>query len=314
MRVLVTGGAGYIGSQLINRLSACEDIGEVIVFDNLGRRNYNLFFGDPKPGNKTRLVRADILDTRTLRSVLQRIDVVVHLAARVTTPFADENPHLFEQTNHWGTAELVYAIEASPVRKLIYLSSASVYGATSEPVDHRSPTHPKTFYGISKLRGEQHVRRIREAGFDASIVRCGNVFGFGRSMRFDSVINRFLFEANYLGQIAIEGNGNQHRSFVHIDRVVDVLASMTSGQAPPDTYNLVEATWTINTIAQAISQLFPDVDTIFVNQDVEMRELRVARDERLESLYPSPQISLLDHLQQFKSALSFQYVKHEHAT
>ena len=308
MRVLITGGAGYIGSELTSRLAKTAGVGEIVVYDNLSRGNFNLFFGDDKLGGGVRLLRADLLDSRTLRLALKTIDIVIHLAAKVTTPFADQTPHFFEQINHWGTAELVYAVEASDVSKLIFLSSASVYGASSSEVDANSPANPKTFYGVSKRRGEQHVQRLMTAGFPAYVIRCGNVFGYGRSLRFDSVINRFMFEANYLGRIAIHGTGRQHRSFVHVDRVARVITSLLQADCPaPGTYNLVEATWSINTIAETIRAIYPQLDMIFADRDVEMRELKVKPDPRLDHLLPNDPCSLLEHLVDFNSAMSFHH-------
>ncbi len=81
--------------------------------------------------------------------MLQDIDVVYHLAAKVSTPLATENSHLFEQINHWGTAELVYAVEESPVSKFVYLSTTSVYGASEQMISVDTPPDPKTFYGAA---------------------------------------------------------------------------------------------------------------------------------------------------------------------
>src|SRR3989344_173121 len=126
MRILITGGAGYIGTELSYKLAEIKEVSEIVVYDNLSRPNYNLFIGVQKfPHNKIRFVQGDILDSRKLKKVLKNMDVVYHLASKVTTPFSDQNPHLFEQVNHWGTAELVYAVEESNVSRFYYLSSIS---------------------------------------------------------------------------------------------------------------------------------------------------------------------------------------------
>ena len=155
MKILITGGAGYIGTELVYELNKNPEVKEIVVYDNLSRGNINLFIGSNKLSNKIKFIQGDILDTRLLRESLKGVDVVYHLAAKVTTPFADQNAHFFEQVNHWGTAELTYAIEESEVKKFIYTSSASVYGASSQEADEQTFPNPKTFYGISKLRGEE---------------------------------------------------------------------------------------------------------------------------------------------------------------
>ena len=127
MNVLITGGAGYIGTELIEHLQRVDEIDQLVIYDNLSRDNYNLFLGESNwNSDQIRFVKGDILDSRKLRQVLEDIDLVFHLAAKVTTPFADQNAHLFEQVNHWGTAELVYAVEESDVSSLVHISSASV--------------------------------------------------------------------------------------------------------------------------------------------------------------------------------------------
>ena len=305
MKLLVTGGAGYIGTELINELDARDHYDEIIIYDNLSRGNYNLFIGVQKLSERVRFVRGDLLDSRALHAVLSDVDSVVHLAAHVTTPFADHDAHFFEQINHWGTAELVYAIEDSDVKSLLYLSSASVYGLSAEEVDHETPLDPKTFYAISKMRGEQHVERLQQKGFDAKIVRCANVFGYSNSMRFDSVINRFMLDANFSRKIAIHGNGEQYRSFIHINRVINVLANMMSGNLAADAYNLVEANYSINTIADSIKDIFPDLEMIFMDQVMIRSDLRVKPDERLDALCTIESTPLIDQLTEFRRALAF---------
>lgn len=306
MKVLITGGAGYIGTELTYKLASQPEIEEVIVYDNFSRENYNLFIGQSKlPKGKVRLVKAELLDSRTLRKVLKEVEAVYHLAAVVTTPFADQNPHLFEQVNHWGTAELVYAVEElSNIKRFIYVSSASVYGASSEEVDVDSPINPRTFYGISKMRGEEHVSRLLEK-LPTWIIRCGNVYGYSKSMRFDSVINKFMFEANFDNRITIHGNGNQHRSFVHIDKTTNVLANLLTDRLMPGRYDLVEDTLEINYIADTIKELYPEMEMLYVNQHLKLRELRVKPNPVINELFDIETRTLRQVLGEFKEAFSY---------
>ncbi len=305
MNILITGGAGYIGTELTIGLSKLAHVDSILVYDNLSRGNYNLFLGEPKLPSKVSFRRAELLDTRQLKDALAGIDVVYHLAANITTPFAQQNPHFLEQINHWGTAELVYAIEQSDVKKLIYVSSTSVYGASMEHVDAQSKLEPTTHYGISKMRGEQHVARIQRAGFPAWIIRCGNVFGFSKSMRFDSVINRFIFEANFYRKINIHGKGAQHRSFIQIDRACNVLANLIQADLQPDVYNLVEKTMNIAAIADELKRIYPDLEMIYMDQMMNLRELRVNADARIDQIASLPEMEFGEQLVQFKNSLTF---------
>lgn len=305
MRVLVTGGAGYIGSELVSRLANDKGIEEIIVFDNLYRGNYNFFIGNAKLGlAKITFIKGDLLDSRKLNKLVEGIDVVYHLAANVTTPFADQNPHFFEQVNHWGTAELVYAIERSNVKKFIYLSSTSVYGSGSDIINISSPLKPRTFYGISKMRGEEHVNRLMDK-FPTYIVRSGNVFGYSKSLRIDAVINKLMFDAQFSNRITIQGDGEQHRSFISISKVVEALGAMRTIDYKSSYYNLVDKNLTINELAKNINEIYPSLEMIFVNQHLKMRDIQVEKDTRIESLIKISEKSLKEELLEFKNKFAF---------
>ncbi len=304
MRILITGGAGYIGSALIEKLILKKEISEIIVYDNLSRGNRNLFIGTKKVGvDKVKFVQGDILDSRKLRKSLSGVEVVYHLAANVTTPFSDQNPHLFEQVNHWGTAELVYAIEESEVKKRIYLSSVSAYGTSFEPLSIEANLNPRTFYGISKVRGEEHVQRLADK-IDTSIIRCGNVYGYHKSMRFDAVINRFLFEANFYNRITINGSGEQHRPFIHIEKATNVLSELALLEFKEIKYNLVDHNMAVGEIVEYLRQLYPSLEMLFVNQQMKMRELKVDRSETLSAFF-GKEISFSEELKNFRDQFAF---------
>ncbi|MDH3322313.1 MAG: SDR family oxidoreductase [Flavobacteriaceae bacterium] len=305
MKILITGGAGYIGTELVYELNKNPEVKEIVVYDNLSRGNINLFIGSNKLSNKIKFIQGDILDTRLLRESLKGVDVVYHLAAKVTTPFADQNAHFFEQVNHWGTAELTYAIEESEVKKFIYTSSASVYGASSQEADEQTFPNPKTFYGISKLRGEEQVNRLFDKDMEVFIIRCGNIYGYSKSMRFDSVINKFMFEANFKNRIAIKGSGDQHRSFIHVDKTANILSNLIFSKLPKGTYDLVEDNLSINEIAETFKDIFPKLENIFISQQLKMRELKVKPNPKINALTNIPTRTLLEVLSAFKKEFTF---------
>jgi UDP-glucose 4-epimerase len=275
MNILITGGAGYIGTELVSRLALDERVKRIVVYDNLSRPNFSLFLGGRKEGHeKLQFYKGELLDSRHLKKVLQGIDVVYHLAAKVTTPFANDDAHLYEQVNHWGTAELVYAVEESNVKKFIYASSSGIYGDSEEAVDEQSEPKPKTFYAISKLRGEEHVARLLSK-IDAYIFRCGNVYGYNRGMRFDAVINKFVFEANFQKRITVHGDGNQSRSFIHIESLAKAFVNVLHSDLVSGTYNLVERSIKVIDVVDELKQLIPDLEFIFINQHLKLHQLKV---------------------------------------
>jgi len=310
MKILITGGAGYIGTGLIHKLAGNDKVSEIIVYDNLSRTNYNLFlhkFAIDDPQCAIRFVFGDILDSRKLREVLKGVDIVYHLASKVTTPFANTDPHLFEQVNHWGTAELVYAIEQNAVSSLIYMSSTSVYGASKRLVDEDSIPNPRTFYGISKLRGEEHVRRMFDK-INTIILRCGNVYGYNPSMRFDAVINHFMFDAHYKKRIQIQGNGKQTRAFIHIDKVDEVLIKLMKMNIPSGVYNLIDKNLSVLEVVDEIKEIYADLEFIFINQHMDLRELHVNPESSLNKYFKLPKTDLKDELIAFKDNFAFRSV------
>ena len=307
MKVLITGGAGYVGTELAYRLAARTDIEQVVVYDNLARGNYNLFIGHRKfPENKVTFVKGDLLDTRRLRSCLQGIDVVYHLAAKVTKPYSDHNPHLMEQVNHWGTAEVVYAVEQSDVSRLIYVSSSSVYGTSEQEMHTGVPPHPATYYGISKLRGEEHVERLQQKKH-ALIVRTANVYGYSKSMRFDARINRLMFQAAAGEKLTVSGSGSQVRSYIHIDATTDCLEALLDADLPSDVYDLVTRNLSIQEILEGVTTVFPETELLFINQHIEPWQLRVRPDERLVAFHSRAGHSFLDEIQEFKKQFTLNF-------
>lgn len=308
MTILITGGAGYIGAELVYALSANKNITKIIVYDNLSRGNYNLFLGKKINGKTIEFIQGDILDSRKVHHILKEVDVVYHLAAKVSTPFANTDSHFFEQVNHWGTAELVYAVEQSAVKKLIFLSSAAVYGASNMTVDETTPPNPNSHYAISKLRAEEHVKRLFEKNIETVILRCGNVYGYSKSMRFDAVINKFMFEANFGKRLSINGNGRQYRTFIHIDKVTHVLSKLLTTVLPSGSYNLSDKNLEILEIVDILKELYPELEFLFVNQHLQMNEIKVKPESKLYDYIALPPSKLKDELIVFKENWSFESI------
>ncbi len=304
MNILITGGAGYIGTELIYTLGEINEVENIIVYDNLSRGNYNLFIGHKVASPKVKFIQGEILDSRKLRNALKNIDIVFHLAAKVTTPFANTDGHIYEQTNHWGTAELTYALEESNVKQLIFLSSTGIYGNTTAAANENSLPQPDSFYSISKLRAERHVQRLSEK-MKTIIIRLGNVYGYSKSMRFDAVINRFMFDAHFTNRITINGAGSQHRSFIHIDKTTGVLAKLLTTEIPGGIYNLADKTLSILDIVEVMKNIYPDLESFFINQNYTGHNLEVERQSALLNYIALPETNLEDELKEFKGKFTF---------
>jgi UDP-glucose 4-epimerase len=305
MKILVTGGAGYMGYSVVKQLLCdLDDVHSITIYDNLSRKNYSFFTEARFDRKPIRFIRGDMLDGRSLRKALDGVDCVIHLAGIVTTPFADHEPHVFDQVNNWGTAQLVSAIEDSDVNKIVHMSSIAVYGATTGTLNEDTEPDPRCFYGTSKLDGERHVA-ILEPKLDLYTIRSGNVYGYNPSYRTDAVINRFMFNANFSRRIRISGTGEQTRSFIHVDKIARVVVGAVDGRFKPGLYNAVEYNLSINEVAAKVKSLFPDLDVIHTNFNQQLRSIAVETPVRLTEQFSFGDETIEQELSEFKERFSF---------
>ena len=308
MRVLVTGGAGYLGSALCLRLANRYDVEEIVIYDNLSRGR-GLFLAALPPGSRERVrfVRGDLLDTRKLSKLVENADVVVHLAARVTTPYAHDDLHGFDQVNRWGTGELGLLIErAGSVQRLVHASSTAVYGDThGSPASaaENTPPAPVSAYGHSKLEGERLLAGLADE-LALHVLRLGNVHGLAPAMRYDSLVNRMLFDAWFTGQVQVTGSGEQHRALLHVDSAARALEAAVAGDLPTGTLDLVDTTASVLDVVRALRGLLPETDVLFISQHLTPPDSVVAPDPRVPRGIPDRR-SLPEQVREMASRFSF---------
>ena len=283
MKILVTGGAGYIGTSLVDKLNTNPLVDKVVVFDNMSQNNVRFFFGNINL-NKVQFIHGDILNHIALKKALQDIDVVYHLAGVVKSPYSMEDSLKYEQINQWGTANLIQCMEnIDTVQKFIFVSSASVYGFQTLE-NELMEVNPMNAYGRSKREAEKFVQLLEDS-MQVDILRVGNVFGYNRTVRHDSVINRFIFEALCYGQIQIFGNGNQIRPFVHIQYLVELLNDLLEPiQDHPGmkVRNILQFNRSVNQIRDIIKNEINHLDYIYVNQGHEAPSLEILDEGLLQ--------------------------------
>jgi UDP-glucose 4-epimerase len=312
--ILVTGGAGYIGSRLIRDLAADRAFADctIRIYDNLQRETYATLLDLPG-GGRYQFVEGDILDNMGVRRVLDGVWAVVHMAAIVRTPLSFGPPGWVEQVNHWGTANLIDAAAAADVQHMIYVSSAAVYGpmnaVNGRPFREEDLCRPVGLYAESKLRGESHVRAACEQGrMQTATLRLGTVFGLAPAVRFDAVANRFVYLAGVHRALTLYGTGEQVRPQLHVSDASSAIrfALMHPDQLAGGTYNAVGENVSILELIEAIRALQPGIDVRYTEQDV-LTHLSFAIDgSQLNALGWYPQISLeaglaelLDHMRGF---------------
>jgi len=281
VNILITGGAGYIGFSLVNELLSIDDVKKVVVYDNMISCSNQFFLHKFQHAEKLTFVSGDILDNKRLAEQLKGIDVVYHLAAKVTEPESDIDSHYFDQTNHWGTSILVDALEHIKPIKVIYISSIYVYGHHDDQITKDTSTTPKSFYGISKLRGEEQMKRLKDLT-ELYTFRVANVFGINPCIRLDLLINKFLFESHFNRKINIWGNGSQIRAFVEVRSLARILVKPILGEVETGNHNLVEINMSINDLYVELSKIYPDLQYFYVNRHIRMNDINVKVPDNLK--------------------------------
>ncbi len=219
MRCLITGGAGFIGTALANRL---------VMEGHLVRVIDDLSTGDPgRLHPEVIFTRGDVRDRPKLWTLLQKIDCVFHLAARVSVPESVLYPREYNDVNVGGTVALTEAIRDAGVQRIVLASSATVYGPQSvQPVVESAWPHPQVPYAVSKLAAEHYVFALGGLyGITTVALRIFNAYGPGQRVPpvHAPVIPHFVRSLVSGASLVVHGDGRQTRDFVYIDDVVDAL-------------------------------------------------------------------------------------------
>src|SRR5512136_1738404 len=253
MRFLVTGGAGFLGSALANRLA--HDGHTVRVLDDLSA-------GDPaRLDSAVAFTRGDVSDVPKLWTLLQGVDCVYHLAARVLVPESILYPREYNTVNVGGTVAVMEAIRDAGVKRVVFAASGAIYGSqTHQPVHEDMPPHPDSPYAVSTLAAEHYVRTIGALwNIETVCLRIFNAYGPGQPLppAHAPVIPQFIKQALGGGSIVVFGEGGQTRDFVYIDDVIDALeAAALARQVDREVINIGSGEETsIDSLIDLIGQL-----------------------------------------------------------
>ncbi|MCE7983331.1 MAG: NAD-dependent epimerase/dehydratase family protein [Caldilinea sp. CFX5] len=276
MRILITGGAGFIGSHLANQLHHQGHF--VRVLDDLSS-------GDPtKLPTGINFSRGDVRDIPKLWSLLQGVEVVYHLAARVSVPASVLYPREYNDVNVGGTVALLEACRDVGVRRVILASSATIYGnQIQQPVHEEMAPQPTVPYAVSKLAAEQFLFIIgRLAGFETVALRIFNAYGPGQPLPpvHAPVIPQFMHQILGGGSVVVQGDGSQTRDFVFIDDVVKALmATADAAGVDQQIINIGSGLEiTVNTLIERIAQTVERKANILYNRETSGGVARLVAD------------------------------------
>jgi UDP-glucose 4-epimerase len=236
--VLVTGGAGFIGSHVVDGLVRAGY--SVKVLDNLSAgRLENL--GLHLSSGVIQFFEGDIRDRALAEKLCQDVDAVVHLAALVSVPLSVKDPKSTFDVNVNGTSNLLYSCSSENVRKVVFASSCAVYGAPKYlPIDEEHPTRPLSPYASSKLEGEHVCEEFSECSHaDVVIFRLFNVYGSRQaSSEYGGVITKFMDRVEQGKPLVVYGDGSQTRDFVYVSDVVQAILMVLGKNHTEGTFNV----------------------------------------------------------------------------
>jgi UDP-glucose 4-epimerase len=249
MRFLITGAAGFLGSALANQLA--REGQQVRGLDDLSTGNPASLFED------VHFTRGDVNDRPKLWTLLQDVDCVYHLAARVSVPESVLYPREYNAVNVGGTVSLMEAMRDVGVRRVVFISSGAVYGDQGEqPLKEYATPNPGSPYAVSKLSSEYYVRTIgRLWGIETVILRVFNAYGPGQNLpaSHPPVIPNFLRQAARGGTIVIHGDGSQTRDYVFVDDAVRAMVAAST--APSINDSIINVGSGTETSVRAVARL-----------------------------------------------------------
>lgn len=288
MKWLVTGGCGFIGVNLVDKLIQDDD-NRVVVLDNLsvGTREdlaavceFVEVGNAAGPGQPVSLVVADIMDEAAVLSAAEGVDVIVHLAANTGVGPSVDDPRKDCLTNVIGTLNVLEAARHNNGGRVIFASSGAPIGECEPPIHEELAAHPVSPYGASKLAGEGYCSAYNKTfGIDTVALRFGNVYG-QRSTKKSSVVAKFIQQALRGEVLDIYGDGDQTRDFIHVD---DLVAAIQKAVSSPGVGGEVfqiatDRETSVNELTETLREILaarrPDLNIVTTNSEPRTGDVR----------------------------------------
>ena len=262
--IMVTGGAGFIGSHVVQKLIEHGD--DVIIYDNLRQGDIDLLKKLRFPNSEPEIVLGDITDFAHVFQTIKRYNVkkIIHTAAISFIPTAVEKPSLTFNVNVVGTFNLLEAGRILDLEKFVYISSASTYGDFQyEPVDERHPLEAKDIYGATKAAADRiAMSYYRTYGMPVTVIRTTSVYGPGDLER--RVVRDFIERALLGKPLDLHGGGEQRRDFTYVKDVAKALIlALNSEKANGEAFNISGGKdYSIKELAMIVKEFIPDAEII----------------------------------------------------
>jgi len=301
--VLVIGGAGYIGSALIPRLLGRGYRVRILDLLLFGSDPIKEVLGHPR----LEVVRADFRHVDKVVEAVREIDAVVHLGAIVGDPACSLDEDLTIEVNLMATRMIAEVAKGSQVRRFLFASTCSVYGASDTLLDEHSPLNPVSLYARSKIASEEVLGRMASPNFATTYLRFGTIYGLSGRPRFDLVVNLLAAKALTEAKITIYG-GNQWRPFLHVDDAARAI--LRALEAPMEVINNEafnvgsdEQNYKIEEVGRIIHRLIPGAEVVQMGSGSDHRNYRVDFSKIRSSLGFEPKWALEEGVTQVIEAL-----------
>lgn len=304
MKILITGGAGFIGSNLTKRL--VDDGHSVVVLDNLLRGNKI----DKDTFSKIEFIKGDVRDAELVNKVSVGCDLIFHFAAVLGVDVVADNPVETMDVEVIGTRNVIMAAEANGINRILYASTSGIYGhsAIESALTEEVLVDPRTSYAMAKRYNEIYLAsHHQEKGLNSISLRFFNVYGHNQDNRM--VVPRFFEQAMANEPITVFGSGKQTRDFTYIDDTVEACVRLMNVKGSHIVNIANEAEWCIDDLAKIIVEITDSsselqfIDAPKKRYDYEV-ERRVGSSEKLVKLTGyKPDTELKDGLKKIYSTL-----------
>ena len=272
MDVLVTGGCGYIGSALLPLLQDEEGVEEITVLDSLESGSpRNLL--EAELGEDLAFRRGDVREYGDVESAMRGADTVIHLAAITGASSTHDRREETFAVNRDGSTNVFTAAQKLGIENVVFASSCNNYGrTTSTDIDEETPMEPLNPYAETKVESERDlVAHVEDGSFDGTALRMATNFGYSPGVRFNLVVNLFVFRALTNRPLTVYGDGTNWRPFVHVRDAAQAFkdAACNPGEWTHPVYNVGsnESNYRISEIAEVVSEEVGDVDITYLEDE-----------------------------------------------
>lgn len=304
MRILVTGGAGYLGSVLVHKLIGQGDDVTVLDICMIGAEGLLPLVSH----ERFRLIRGDIRNTSLLKKIFKtKFDAVVHLAALVGEPACEGNKDLAWEINYKATVALAKLAKKANVKHFIFMSSSSNYGVSkaNELADENSPLYPLTLYAETKVKAEDDLLPLASSGFAITIIRLAMLFGLSPQMRFNVLINEIVRDAVF-GKDIILYKENAWRPYTHTQDAVDAIIAILMSKSDlvaGEVFNVGSQNSRKKDLLIPLKKYVKNFTVVYKGGEADTRDYQVSFEKITKVLHVIPSYTIEDGMREIVYAL-----------